>query len=30
VDRLLPTDCDENDRNPVVNGQFILEPAGAK
>jgi hypothetical protein len=27
VDRLLPTDCDENDRNPVVNGQFILEPS---
>lgn len=26
VDRIVPADCVENDRNPVVNGRFILAP----
>jgi hypothetical protein len=27
VDRLVPVDCQENDRNPVVNGVFKIEPS---
>jgi hypothetical protein len=30
VDRLIPADCVENDRNPVVNGQFIIAPPESK
>ena len=26
VDRLVPTDCQENDRNPIVNGEFKIAP----
>lgn len=26
LDRLIPTDCDENDRNPVVDGKLIITP----
>lgn len=26
VDRLVPVDCQENDRNPVVNGEFKIAP----
>ena len=26
IDRLLTVDCSENDRNPIVNGQFTLRP----
>jgi|HubBroStandDraft_2_1064218.scaffolds.fasta_scaffold29954_3 hypothetical protein len=26
VDRMFPTDCTENDRNPVVNGKVTLAP----
>jgi hypothetical protein len=26
VDRLLPLDCQENDRNPLVNGEFKIAP----
>jgi len=30
VDRIVPMDCVENDRNPVVDGQFILVPSASK
>ncbi len=26
IDRMLPTDCTENDRNPIVNGKITLTP----
>jgi hypothetical protein len=26
VDRLVPVDCQENDRNPIVNGEFKIAP----
>jgi hypothetical protein len=26
VDKLVPTDCSENDRNPIVNGKFKIAP----
>ncbi len=26
IDRMLPTDCTENDRNPIVNGNITLAP----
>ncbi|HTC50518.1 MAG TPA: hypothetical protein VK700_01120 [Steroidobacteraceae bacterium] len=26
IDRMLPTDCTENDRNPIVNGKVTLAP----
>jgi hypothetical protein len=26
VDRLIPVDCSENDRNPVVDGQYTIAP----
>jgi hypothetical protein len=27
VDRLVPADCDSNDRNPIVNGQYTIAPS---
>jgi hypothetical protein len=30
VDRIVPVDCVENDRNPVADGQFILAPSASK
>jgi hypothetical protein len=26
IDRMIPNDCTENDRNPIVNGKVILTP----
>lgn len=26
VDRLVPVDCQENDRNPLINGEFKIAP----
>jgi hypothetical protein len=26
IDRLIPVDCSENDRNPVVDGQYTIAP----
>jgi hypothetical protein len=26
LDRMIPVNCDENDRNPVVDGHFIIAP----
>jgi hypothetical protein len=26
VDRMIPVNCRENDRNPVVNGNFVIAP----
>jgi hypothetical protein len=30
ADRIIPMDCVENDRNPVINGQFVIAPPGPK
>lgn len=28
LDRIIYLDCGENDRNPVVDGRFIIAPPG--
>jgi hypothetical protein len=30
VDRLIPNDCNDNDRNPIVNGEFTIVPSSPK
>ena len=30
VDRIIPADCVENDRNPVSNGQYVIAPSTSR